>query len=108
MSADLGTGVELVPKRQDQEVPEVRFAFRAGGDASSTDAGVRLRRHRTSGVLSERSGRAACVSEDGSGPCADGHALLGAFGVAASPDGRSAYVASLDSAAVARFKWSHH
>jgi sugar lactone lactonase YvrE len=74
--------------------------------ASSTDAVVRLRRHRTSGVLSEPPGRAACVSEDGSGPCADGHALLNAFGVAASRNGRSAYVASLDSAAVARFKWS--
>jgi hypothetical protein len=74
--------------------------------ASSTDAVVRLRRHRTSGVLSEPPGRAACVSEDGSGPCADGHALLGPFGVAASRNGRSAYVASLDSEAVARFKWS--
>jgi len=74
--------------------------------ATATDAVVRFRRHRTNGALSERPGRGACVSENGSGPCADGRALLGAFGVAASTDGRSAYVASLNSAAVARFKWS--
>ena len=73
--------------------------------ASSSDAVVRLRRNRTSGEVSEPPGRGACVSEDGSGPCADGHALSGAFGVAASRNGRSAYVASLDSAAVARFKF---
>jgi DNA-binding beta-propeller fold protein YncE len=42
------------------------------------------------------------VSETGAGPCADGHALQGAFGLAVSPDGRSIYVASPNSNAVAR------
>jgi DNA-binding beta-propeller fold protein YncE len=56
------------------------------------------------GALTEPAGTAACVSEDGSGPCADGRGLDGAYGVAVSRDGKSVYVASLASAAVARFR----
>ena len=37
------------------------------------------------------------------GDCADGVGLVGAFGVAVSPDGTSVYVASFDSDAVAVF-----
>src|SRR5205823_3446121 len=47
-------------------------------------------------------GTAGCVSETGYGPCADGHGLSSAFGVAVSADGKSVYVASLISDAVAR------
>ena len=43
-------------------------------------------------------GRAGCVSETGSGPCADGHGLDGPASVAVSPDGKSVYVASLSTA----------
>jgi DNA-binding beta-propeller fold protein YncE len=64
-----------------------------------------------SGALNQKPGAAGCISEDGtSGPpnstpgaCADGVALDGAFSVAVSPDGRSVYVASAISNAVAVF-----
>jgi sugar lactone lactonase YvrE len=70
---------------------------------ASAKALVRFRRSLKTGAVTEATGAAACVSEDGSGPCADGHALAGAYDVAVSGDGQSVYVASLDSAAVARF-----
>src|SRR6476619_1404905 len=55
------------------------------------------------GDLTQPAGTAGCVSETGSGPCADGHALTRAGSVAISPDGKSVYVASSGSNAVARF-----
>lgn len=67
---------------------------------------VRFRRNLKTGAVVEPAGTAACVSDDGSGPCVDGRALAGAYSVAVSDDGRSVYVASLDSAAVARFNRS--
>jgi sugar lactone lactonase YvrE len=71
---------------------------------TSTNAVARFNRSKRSGALTQPAGKAGCVSEDGSGRCADGHALLGAYGAAVSRDGKSVYVASLDSAAVARLK----
>jgi DNA-binding beta-propeller fold protein YncE len=67
-----------------------------------SDAVVRLNRNPTTGTITEPAGAAGCISEDGSGPCADGHALDGAQGVAVSPDGKSIYVSSVNSDAVAR------
>jgi DNA-binding beta-propeller fold protein YncE len=55
------------------------------------------------GTLAQKPGAAGCISETGAGSCADGTALDGASSVAVSPDGRSAYVASITSAAVAVF-----
>jgi DNA-binding beta-propeller fold protein YncE len=52
-----------------------------------------------SGALTQK----GCVSETGAGPCADGAALGQPLSVAVSPDGRSAYVASSASDAVAVF-----
>ena len=46
------------------------------------------------------------MSQTGAGPCAHGHALKGADGVAVSADGKSVYVASFSSNAVARFNRS--
>ena len=46
------------------------------------------------GDLTQPPGAAGCVSEDGTGPCADGHALDDPISVAVSPDGKSVYVAS--------------
>jgi len=43
------------------------------------------------------------VSEDGTGPCADGHGLDSPYSVAISPDDKSVYVASYNSNTVARF-----
>ncbi len=67
-----------------------------------SNAVARLNRNTTTGALSQPAGGAGCISETGSGPCADGHALSGADTVAVSADGKSVYVASLTSDAVAR------
>ena len=69
---------------------------------------VRFTRNTTTGAISQPAGTAGCISETGAGPCADGHALVGATSVAVSPDGKSVYVASQYSQsqashAVARF-----
>jgi DNA-binding beta-propeller fold protein YncE len=70
--------------------------------ATSLGGVVRLNRNPSTGAISQPAGAAGCISETGSGPCADGHGLDGLFGVEVSPDGKSVYVASFDSDAVAR------
>jgi DNA-binding beta-propeller fold protein YncE len=64
---------------------------------------ARLNRNTTTGAITQPAGTAGCISQTGSGPCADGHALVDPVWVAASADGKSVYVASLQSDAVARF-----
>ena len=64
---------------------------------------ARFNRNTTTGAITQPAGTAGCVSETGAGPCADGHGLDGPTSVAVSPDGKSVYVASLVSDAVARF-----
>ena len=68
-----------------------------------SDAVARLNRNTTTGAITQPAGTAGCVSETGAGPCADGHGLDGAVRGGGEPDGKSVYVASLDSDAVARF-----
>ena len=71
--------------------------------ASYTGSSVmRLVRDTTTGAITQPAGTAGCVSEDGSGPCADGHGLALPTGVTVSADGKSLYVASANSDAVAR------
>jgi DNA-binding beta-propeller fold protein YncE len=70
--------------------------------ASIFGAVARLNRNTTTGAISQPAGTAGCISEDGTGPCANGHGLEGARDVAVSPDGKSVYVASAFSDAVAR------
>ena len=41
---------------------------------------ARFNRNTTTGAITQPAGTAGCVSEDGAGPCADGHALDGATG----------------------------
>jgi DNA-binding beta-propeller fold protein YncE len=67
-----------------------------------SDAVARLVRNTTTGAISQPAGSAGCISETGAGPCADGHGLDGARRAAVSPDGKSVYVASESSDAVAR------
>jgi DNA-binding beta-propeller fold protein YncE len=67
-----------------------------------SDAVVRFARHTTTGALTQPAGPGGCVSETGAGNCADGHALDGPTSVAASSDGKSVYVGSAVSHAVAR------
>ena len=63
---------------------------------------MRLNRNTTTGAIGQPAGTAGCTSETGAGPCADGRALDFAQDVTVSPDGKSVYVASLISGAVAR------
>jgi DNA-binding beta-propeller fold protein YncE len=69
--------------------------------SSASDAVARLVRSTTTGAISQPAGTAGCVSEDGTGPCADGHGLDDPYEVAVSADGKSVYVASYGSDAVA-------
>jgi DNA-binding beta-propeller fold protein YncE len=53
----------------------------------------------SNGALTQKRGLGACVSETGSGPCADGRALTGTRALGASGDGNSVYAISADGAA---------
>ncbi len=63
-----------------------------------SNAVARLIRNTTTGAITQPAGTAGCVSEDGSGPCADGHGLDVPESVAVSADGKSVYVASTPAA----------
>ena len=80
--------------------PDGKSVYVASYDS---DAVARLNRNTTTGAITQPAGTAGCVSETGAGPCADGHGLRRRVGVAVSPDGKSVYVASYVSDAVARF-----
>ena len=71
--------------------------------ASNASDAVAVFDRAADGTLTQKAGTAACISDTGAGPCGDGTALDGALGVVVSPDGKSAYVASYDSGAVAVF-----
>jgi 6-phosphogluconolactonase (cycloisomerase 2 family) len=87
----------------------------AGASAVSADGGsvyvasggsdaVAIFERDTTGVLTQLAGTAGCISEDGtSGACADGKALDQADSVTVSADGKSVYVTSATSDAVAVF-----
>ena len=76
---------------------------RNNGPEDSAGAVVRLIRNPATGAISQPAGTAGCISQTGAGPCADGHGLDGALSVTVSANGKSTYVASLFSNAVARF-----
>jgi DNA-binding beta-propeller fold protein YncE len=69
--------------------------------SQASDAVAVFERNLATGVLAQDGGTDGCVSETGSETCADGVALNGPDGVAVSPDGRTVYVASRFSSAVA-------
>ena len=73
--------------------------------ASSVDAAVAVFDiDPGTGGLAQKAGQDGCVSESGSLlSCEDGRALLQAWAVAVSPDGRNVYVASFQSDAVLIF-----
>ena len=69
-----------------------------------SDAVAVFDRNTTTGALTQKPGTAACISETGTGgACTDGVALAAASSVTVSPDGTSAYVASVSDDAVAVF-----
>ena len=68
----------------------------------SSSALVRLNRDTTTGAISQPAGTAGCISENGLGPCADGHGLPAPTAVAVSRDGKSVYITSGANHGVAR------
>jgi len=81
--------------------PDGKSAYVA---SQNSDAVAVFDRNTTTGALTQKSGTEACISETGTGgACADGVGLIGAISVSVSPDGKSAYVASSLSNAVAVF-----
>ncbi len=72
--------------------------------ATMSDAVAAFSRDASTGALTQLSGTAGCVSENGtSGACIDGKALVDPYGVVLSPDGTHAYVAASGSDAIAVF-----
>src|SRR5262249_42878074 len=75
--------------------PDGKHVYVGARDANAVAA---FARDVITGVLTQLSGLAGCVSDDGTGGrCIDGTGLLGARGVTLSPDGQYLYVASQDS-----------
>ena len=62
---------------------------------------VPARGHAVDGGLTQLPAPQGCISHDGSGPCTDADQLFGPFAIATTNDGRHAYVALIDSRAVA-------
>ncbi len=105
--ADVGDGIEcedgkaLDDPRSAAVSPDGKHVYVASW---GSDAVAVFSRNATTGELTQLSGIAGCVSEDGTGgTCADGNALAGASSVAVSPNNKNVYVASNVSNAVAVF-----
>jgi 6-phosphogluconolactonase (cycloisomerase 2 family) len=72
--------------------------------STASNAVAVFRRNATTGQLTQLAGTAGCVSDTGSGGiCTDGKSLVGPRSVAVSPDGKSVYVTSATSDAIAVF-----
>jgi DNA-binding beta-propeller fold protein YncE len=83
--------------------PDGKSVYVAASAVSSGSVTI-FDRNTASGELTQKAGTAGCVSEDGTGgTCQDGKALVSARGIVVSPDGKSVYVASSSSNAVAAF-----
>jgi 6-phosphogluconolactonase (cycloisomerase 2 family) len=81
--------------------PDGKHVYVGARDANAVAA---FARDATTGVLTQLSGFAGCVSDNGTGGrCVDGTGLLGARGVTVSRDGQHLYVASENNNAVAIF-----
>ncbi len=105
--ADVGDGIEcedgkaLDDPKSAAVSPDGKHVYVA---SSGSNAVAIFSRNATTGELTQLSGIAGCVSEDGTGgTCADGNGLIGASSVAVSPNNRHVYVASNVSNAVAVF-----
>ncbi|MGZ9154038.1 MAG: beta-propeller fold lactonase family protein, partial [Candidatus Binatia bacterium] len=105
--ADVGDGVDcedgkaLDDPRSAAVSPDGRHVYVASAGSNAIAA---FSRNATTGELTQLSGIAGCVSEDGTGgTCANGKGLVGASSVAVSPNGRHVYVASSVSNAIAVF-----
>jgi 6-phosphogluconolactonase (cycloisomerase 2 family) len=77
--------------------PDGGYIYAAASGSSSVAA---LFRTRSTGGIDQLKGRDACTSEGGREGCTPGRGLGGAVALAISPDGRSLYVAGLNSVAI--------
>ena len=93
-------GVALDGARSVTVSPDGRNAYVVSQDSNAV---ALFDRNATTGALTRKPGTAGCISETGAGPCTDGVALSGADWVTVSPNGKSAYVTSFGSDAVAVF-----
>jgi DNA-binding beta-propeller fold protein YncE len=85
--------------------PDGRSVYLAGGTTLQNGSVVSLERNTSTGAITEPAGTAGCISEDGSGPCADGHGMLRSpDGVAVSADGKSVYLAVASANALVRIR----
>jgi 6-phosphogluconolactonase (cycloisomerase 2 family) len=92
----LAGAVSVVVSRDGKNV----YAASEGSSAVAAFA-----RERKTGALAQLAGLSGCISEDGTGAtCGDGKGLAEARAVALSRNGRSAYVASATSDAIAAFE----
>jgi DNA-binding beta-propeller fold protein YncE len=92
-------GKALVDARSVAVAPDGDSVYVA---SQGSDAVAVFARNRATGALTQKPGAAGCLSETSTnGACRDGAALDEAYGVAASPDGKSVYAASVASDAVA-------
>jgi DNA-binding beta-propeller fold protein YncE len=81
--------------------PDGKSVYLASG---TSNAVAIFDRDLATGGLTQKPGSEGCISEAGSkGGCREGKALKGAGGIAVSPDGKSVYIASFLSDAVAIF-----
>lgn len=98
-SATCSDGVGLDGAQGVAVTPDGRNVYVASGISNAVAI---FDRDPATGALSQKGGTDACVAQVG-GACGDGNALAGAIDVAVSPDGRSVYVASFASDAIAIF-----
>jgi DNA-binding beta-propeller fold protein YncE len=71
--------------------------------AGNTGAVLSFARNAATSVLTQDAAPGGCTSDSGAGGCTDGAGLAGAYGLDASPDGATIYVASFIGDAVTAF-----
>jgi 6-phosphogluconolactonase (cycloisomerase 2 family) len=97
------TGRALLGARAVAVSPDRRHAYVVSADSNGIAV---FRRSRWNGALKQLKDEAGCVVDDSETDttCATGRALLGAFGLGVSPDGKNVYVAAEKSDAIVVFR----
>lgn len=80
--------------------PDGRNAY---ATATTTDSLTTFDRDPATGLLTQRTGGAGCITESGGAPCVDGRGIDAPVSVAVSLDGKSVYVGSQTSNGIAIF-----